>query len=377
LVATLRNNSNYAGDIRTAKASFFVRNGTTLTPINGAQNLPVGLVNPGDLTVGTAAANVQYNISGSTTILDIAVVVSGNYKSVSGASTDKPVTVAIPTPGGQIVGAGKFNSDNSAGYIKGTSNFAFFVKYNSSLKNPQGGATVMVYSNYDRNGNYTPDVPHTYQLKSNAISVLATTNPTAQFSSKANIAEIVNGVAQSIEGNCTMQLNMYDGKNNPAVTTDQVDRLAITVYRNNGGIWYSSNWDGTKTVLRTVDAKDVISVTGTGSSTTTMTAASTTQPSSAEVATAKGELASNLLEVYPSPLAEQGTVHFRSQKGGKVQVYLYNQVGALVATLYNAEVEGGRDYYIPVSRADIADGVYFCRMITNGKVENKRITIMR
>ncbi|WP_426060327.1 T9SS type A sorting domain-containing protein [Hymenobacter sp. B1770] len=86
---------------------------------------------------------------------------------------------------------------------------------------------------------------------------------------------------------------------------------------------------------------------------------------------------SNLLEVYPNPLAKQGTIHFRSQKGGKAQVYLYNQVGALVATLYNAEVEGGREYYVTLSSENIADGVYFCRMITNGKVENKRITIMR
>src|SRR5439155_2787128 len=42
LTATLKNALCF-GDIRTAKASFFVRNGTTLTPINGAQNLPVGL----------------------------------------------------------------------------------------------------------------------------------------------------------------------------------------------------------------------------------------------------------------------------------------------------------------------------------------------
>ncbi|MBF9238478.1 T9SS type A sorting domain-containing protein [Hymenobacter sp. BT683] len=86
---------------------------------------------------------------------------------------------------------------------------------------------------------------------------------------------------------------------------------------------------------------------------------------------------SNLLEVYPNPIAEQATIHFRTQQGGKAQLYLYNQVGALVATLYNAEVEGGRDYHLPLSRENLADGVYFCRMITNGKVENKRLTIMR
>jgi uncharacterized spore protein YtfJ len=377
LVATLKTNANYIGDIRTAKVSFFVRNGTTLTPIGGAQNLPVGLVNPGDLTTGTAATNVQYNVSGSTTILDIAVVVSGNYKSVNDPKTDMPVTVAIPKPGGQITGGGKFDSNGSAGYIKGSSNYAFYVQYNKSVTNPQGGAEVTVYSNYDRNGNLT-NVQHTYQLKSNAISVLATTNPTAQFSSKANISEIVNGVAQSIEGNCTMQLDMYDGKDNPAVTTDKVDRLAITVYRNNGGIWYSSNWDGTKTTVREVDAKGVISVTGTNATVTTATS-TTKAVAVASVAVADAPTtsapASNLLEVFPAPMVSDGTIHFHTTEGGKAQVYIYNALGALVTTLYNAEVEGGQEYYLPLSAENMAEGVYSCRLIVNGKVENKRFNV--
>ena len=83
-----------------------------------------------------------------------------------------------------------------------------------------------------------------------------------------------------------------------------------------------------------------------------------------------------LLEIYPNPLASQGTVHFHAQKSGKAQVYLYNVVGDLVATLYNAEVQGGQEYYLPLSREKIADGVYFLRLIANGKVENKRVSIV-
>ena len=109
--------------------------------------------------------------------------------------------------------------------------------------------------------------------------------------------------------------------------------------------------------------------------------AATTSSAAASVATmeepAAKPVASNLLEIYPNPMAEQATIHFHTVKGGKAQVYLYNQLGALVTTLYNAEVESGREYYLSLSRENIADGVYFCRMITNGKVENQRITIMR
>ena len=58
-------------------------------------------------------------------------------------------------------------------------------------------------------------------------------------------------------------------------------------------------------------------------------------------------------------------------------MYFYNQLGVLVATLYNAEVESGRDYYLPFSRANMEDGVYFCRLIVNGKVQNKCMVFMR
>ncbi|SMB81679.1 hypothetical protein SAMN00120144_4264, partial [Hymenobacter roseosalivarius DSM 11622] len=294
----------------------------------------------------------------------------------SDPSLDKLVTVAVPTPGGQIVGADTFTSEGSAGYVKGSSDFSFYVQYNKSLRNPQGSAEITVKSFFDRNGKETPGVPHYYKLKSNSISVLATTDPTAEFSAKANISEIVGGVAQSIEGNCTMQLSMYDGRDNPSVTTDKIDRLAVTVYRSNGGIWYSSRWDGTKTILRDVDPKDLISVTGTGGSTTTLAAKTTTQSFSADNPTVK-PAASNLLEIYPNPIADQATIRFRSTEGGKAQVYIYNSLGGLVSTLYNAEIEGNRDYSVKLTREDLPNGVYFCHLIINGKVENKRITIER
>ncbi|UOQ66085.1 MBG domain-containing protein [Hymenobacter volaticus] len=377
LVTTLKTNPNYSGNITTARASFFIRNGTTLTPINGAQNLPVGLVNPGDLTTGTAAANVQYSISGSTTILNIAVVVTGNYKSINSSSTDKEVTVAVPTPGGQIAGGGKFDATSSAGYVKGSAGFAFYVQYNKSLKNPQGGVEVTVNSKFDRNGIETPTM-HTYKLKSNAISVLATTNPTAQFSSKANIAEIVNGVAQSIEGNCTMQLDMYDGLRNASVTAPaaQIDSLAITVYRSNGGVWYSSKWNGVKTVRRTVAFIDEVSVAGAPAQ-ARVTAVTTSSPAVLSTATSTSALKSvdQSLEVYPNPMSDKATVRFTAPAGGKAQVYLYNGVGSLVSTLYNAEIVGGHEYTLPLSSENLPEGVYMCRLIVNGKVENKRVVV--
>jgi hypothetical protein len=268
LTATLKNTVPTCGDIRTARASFYVRSSTgTLTPINGAQNLPVGLVNPGDLSVGTASANVQYTISGTVATLNIAVLITGNYSSVNNASSDAEVTVAVPVPGGLIVGGGLLCNDNSAGYVKGATatittpitpiktEFSFYVQYNKSLTNQQGGAEITVRSYNDRNGN-TTNTLHIYKIRSNAISGLLVTTPKAEFNSKANISEIVNGVEQSIEGNCIMQLSLFDGGDNgggtystiDGINAQRYDSVAIIVYRNKGGVWYSNNWNGTQTL---------------------------------------------------------------------------------------------------------------------------------
>src|SRR4030095_1219132 len=216
LAATIKNRLNECGDIRTARVSFYVRNGTTLTPIVGAQNLPVGLVNPGDYNVGSASANVQYNIGNSTAaILDIAVKITGNYNSnINDPSTDKAIMVAVPVPGGQICGGGNLDNSGSAGYIVGApgqlTNFSFFVKYNNSLTNAQGGVEIKVISLNNSSGIVDGNI-HTYRIKSNAVSTLAVSAPNAQFSSKCNVAEIVNGNEISIQGNCIMQLDLFDG----------------------------------------------------------------------------------------------------------------------------------------------------------------------
>jgi len=263
-MATLKNASCF-GDIRTAKVSFFVRNATTLTPITGAQNLAVGLVNPGDTTVGTAAATVQYNIgSAQATTLQIAVIVGGNY-SANDWTTDAMVTIAVPVPGGMICGGGTMDNATSAGYLKGSAAdaacFSFYVQYTKSGSNPQGSVQIFDRSYYKPDGTLDT-VLHTYMFKSTSISVLSvtpgspTTNSVAQFTSKANVNEILpNGTQVSIEGNDVMQLTLTDGT--PLVPTSTTRTLGITIQRTKGGTWYSSSWDGTKTIEKQVTTGNV------------------------------------------------------------------------------------------------------------------------
>src|SRR4029079_6749535 len=169
-------------DIRTGRVSFYVRNSTGgLTPINGAQNLPVGLVDPNNLNVGAASALVQYNIGSNTMLpLDIAVKVTGNYLSVDDPSTDKQITIAVPLPGGQIVGGGTLDNQTSSGYLSGPSNkktcFSIEVTYKSSLTNPKGRIELTILS-YRTPGGAVDTKCHMYKVKSTAISTLAIGSP--------------------------------------------------------------------------------------------------------------------------------------------------------------------------------------------------------
>ncbi len=246
LVATLKNSPNYGGDISSAKINFYI-NGTLV-----AKNQPVGLVNPGDQTVGTATAVVQYNLGNNSTAdnVMVKVEVTGNYTSTQSPGTTSTVMVAQPVAGGQIVGGANLTDEGSAGIVKGSSNVSFVVKYNKSLKNPQGGVELLITSKYDRNGVYDPLVPHEYKISSNAISTLAVGQPTpnvAQFTGKANIAEFKNGVYEAIEGNCSMVFDLKD-----VSVSGNGDLVAISVYSSKGGMWFASKWDGTNPVLKTI-----------------------------------------------------------------------------------------------------------------------------
>jgi hypothetical protein len=131
----------------------------------------------------------------------------------------------------------------------------FNVKYNSSLKNPQGNVVITVYSlNNWRTGlpDRTADNPHVYRIKSNAISVLAVDQikKTAQFTSKGNIAEVIGNSETSIEGNISIQIDVTDN-----YCGNNLDRIAVTVHKSKGGgIWYSDSWDGAKSVEKEIVA---------------------------------------------------------------------------------------------------------------------------
>jgi hypothetical protein len=66
----------------------------------------------------------------------------------------------------------------------------------------------------------------------------------ANFTGKANIQDVTDPLNPvSVEGNATLQLWMTD---NEALGTG--DTLGIQVLGKGGATWFSSNWDGTRTI---------------------------------------------------------------------------------------------------------------------------------
>ncbi|MBD0375824.1 MAG: T9SS type A sorting domain-containing protein, partial [Flavisolibacter sp.] len=273
LSAQLKNASDICGDIRTAKVTFEYKNSTGgYSPISGAKNLAVNLVDPNNPSKGgAAAAVVQFSINNAFDIVTLRVVVSGNY---TGVSPDANITISRPTPGGLISGGVVLCNTNSSGFIKGATLFNFIptfsdlnfgVTYSKSLKNPQGKVALFVPSLNRRDGT-VDNVLHLYTIKSNAIANLIVNAPNASFTSKASVAELVWNPStlafdeQLIEGNCSLILEIYDG--NP-------DKVAITVYRNKGGLWYSNNWStATNKTVQASICLGSLTVTGTTSATT-------------------------------------------------------------------------------------------------------------
>jgi hypothetical protein len=239
----------YPGDIRNAKVSFINRDTNTVI----VSNLPVGLVSSGDTKTGAATYNWSVNIgTNDSQQYTIGIIVSGYY--TRNASTDDAVVTVSKAIPGMITGGGYLVMQSPAGLYPGgvgtKNNFGFNVK--NASNGPKGNINTIIRNN-----------GRVYQIKGNAMTSLvtklatvpsATTPSTATFNGKANIQDITNPLAPiSIDGNATLQVQMNDA-GEPGAN----DTIAITVWNKLGGVWFSSNWSGTKTVAQKLGGGNLV-----------------------------------------------------------------------------------------------------------------------
>jgi len=231
------NPDNYPGVITNAKVTFVNRDNNSQVI---ASNVPVGLVNAGDSTVGTATFNWSVNLGTSVSQTYTIGIIVTNYYTRDSSFDDDVVTVSVPPAAGQITGGGYLVMSSSAGLYPGgvgtKNNFGFNVQ---NTKTGVKGNINTIIRNSGR----------VYQIKGNSMTSLTThpltiTTGTANFNGKANIQEITNPLAPiSIDGNATLQVTMTDN-GEPGSN----DTISITVFNKSGGVWFTSNWNGTSYV---------------------------------------------------------------------------------------------------------------------------------
>jgi hypothetical protein len=232
----------YPGDIRNATVTFINRDTNTVI----VSNLPVGLVNASDTKTGTATYNWSVNIGSADSQQFTVGIIVTNYYTRNNSLDDTVVTVSKWIPG-SITGGGYLVMQSSAGLYPGgvgtKNNFGFNVK--NASNGPKGNINTIIRNN-----------GRVYQIKGNSMTSLsiklppppATTPATATFNGKSSIQDITNPLAPiSIDGNATLQVTMTDN-GEPGSS----DTIAITVWNKIGGMWFSSNWTGTKTMEQTL-----------------------------------------------------------------------------------------------------------------------------
>jgi len=244
ITAVDSNSDPDAGDIRNATVKFVDRdtNQTLCTPLG------IGLVTTGDTKTGTVTCNFNATLANNSPsrMYTVGVVVDGYYTR-NDSIDDTVVTVAQPLPNLFITGGGYLLLSSSAGLHQGDpgskANFGLSVKYNAGGRNLQGSVNLIVRS-----------AGRVYQIKGNAMTSLAvqsTTPPApATFNGKASILDITSpNHPVSVDGNASLQIDMIDNGNlgNP-------DTIGITLWDKNGGLWFSSSWNGVKTIQQPISA---------------------------------------------------------------------------------------------------------------------------
>jgi hypothetical protein len=214
-----------------------------------------------------------------------------------------------------------------AGDAGSRNNFGFNIKYNKSGTNLQGNINVIIRRTEG-------GVVHTYQIKGNAMTSLSVDPsvssshpfPTAICNGQANIQDITNPLSPvSIEGNGTLQVNMTD-----AGDPGSSDKIGIVVYNKSGGVWFSSNWNGTSTIQQTLGGGNLVvhgSALNSGNTTARTTEVIT---QAATIIPAPDHFA---VKVLGNPAVMHFTVLVESSKNDEFEMKVYDLTGRQIQTV--------------------------------------------
>ena len=254
------------GDIRNARATFKDGASFATGTVLSTPNIPVGLVNPGNIQEGFVSTSFDYtltsgDISAGGVVYQVWTGLSNYYCGI----TDEPTIITLGLPGNDFVtGGGHMVMQNSAGTYAGTAdkkmNFGFVFKWNPSGKNLQGKANV-IYRKMEGG------VLYNYQIKSNAINSLVVQNVDnngnpatgnnitfrkAIISTKANLKRLnPDGTTLDLGGGYTFTMTAWEST---TVNNGSLDRISVQLAGSGStGLLFSSNWTAGNTLAQTLN----------------------------------------------------------------------------------------------------------------------------
>jgi hypothetical protein len=95
------------------------------------------------------------------------------------------------------------------------------------------------------------------------------------------------------------------------------------------------------------------------------------------LATSPGVEDETKLQAYPNPASEQASISFQPAQAGPAQVLVYNSLGQLVTTLYDAPVQAMKRYTLTLDSRSLLSGIYFCQLRTAGSTQVARLLVIK
>ena len=264
------------GDIRNARVTFINR--LTGNVFSGCANLPVGLITSSNSTLGSAsctttAAVGSYQVATLVGYSNASTVNAASYYTDNNPNEDTNLAVAqsgsgFINGGGflQLTSAsGQLNPSNGGAGVQSHQDFGFMVATTKGKTTFPGFLNAIVRSQTDLHGNAC-SVTHpghstcVYQVNASSIGSLTIAKapnaacpanaPTGSECASFTATGVINDItlpfsSTTVDPGATMIVNMVDaGKQSGDIISFQINASSSK----GGGLWYSSNWTGTKTV---------------------------------------------------------------------------------------------------------------------------------
>lgn len=83
------------------------------------------------------------------------------------------------------------------------------------------------------------------------------------------------------------------------------------------------------------------------------------------------------LQAYPNPAREQANLSFQPAHTGPAQVLVYNSLGQLMTTLYDAPVQAMKRYTLTLDSRSLRSGIYFCQLRTVGGTQVAPLLVIK